>query len=51
MFTSPVNGAAGLNFFLKNLAVRVLRWIYFVTKFAAGALSAPVFKFVNPDDK
>jgi glycerol uptake facilitator-like aquaporin len=26
-------------------------WIYFVANFAAGALAALVFKFVNPEDK
>jgi aquaporin Z len=26
-------------------------WIYLVANFAAGALAATVFKFVNPDDK
>ena len=26
-------------------------WVYFVANFAAGALAAAAFKFINPEDK
>jgi len=45
------NPAVAIGATLMHLVKSSNLWIYFVANFAAGALAALVFKFVNPDDK
>jgi len=45
------NPAVAVGGTLMHLVKASNLWIYFVANFAAGALAAAVFKFVNPDDK
>jgi len=45
------NPAVAIGGTLMHLVKASNLWIYFVANFAAGALSALMFKFVNPDDK
>ena len=45
------NPAVAVGGTLMHLVKSSNLWIYFVANFAAGALAALTFKFVNPDDK
>jgi aquaporin Z len=45
------NPAVAVGITIMHLAKTANLWIYFVANFAAGALAALVFKFVNPEDK
>jgi aquaporin Z len=45
------NPAVAVGITVMHLAKASNLWIYLVGNFAAGALAALVFKFVNPEDK
>ena len=45
------NPAVAIGITVMKLAKTVNLWIYLVANFAAGALAAAVFRFINPDDK
>ena len=45
------NPAVAVGITLMGLAAKANLWIYLAGNFAAGALAAATFKFVNPEDK
>jgi aquaporin Z len=45
------NPAVAVGITVMHLAKAVNLWIYLVANFAAGALAAMAFKFINPEDK
>ena len=45
------NPAVAIGITVMHLAQAANLWVYFVANFAAAALAAATFKFLNPEDK